>query len=85
MEKEELCYIIERIEFMEKTFDEVESAFKNSPDFFENEAMQRKVSLLNQYLESGQWLRDFSVDEKGELPKDLKRGILSEDSLYNLL
>ncbi len=85
MKKEELEFAKERIEHMEKMFDEVTSAFKNDPDFMENEAMQRKVSLLRQYQESGQWLRDYELDEKGELPSELKRGILSEDGLYNLL
>ena len=85
MTNEEIGYIIERIEHLEKIFDEVQTSFKNDPKFFENKKMQVKVNLLTQYLESGQWLRDFSIDEKGELPKDLKRGILSEDGLYNLL
>ena len=85
MTNEELEHVIERIEHLEKIFDEVQNAFKNDPDFFENKKIEVKVSLLTQYLESGQWLRDFSLDEKGELPKDLKRGILSEDGLYNLI
>ena len=85
MTSEEIGYIVERIEHLEKIFDEVQNAFKNDANFLENKKMQVKVNLLTQYLESGQWLRDFSVDEKGELPKDLKRGILSEDGLYNLL
>ena len=85
MTNEEIGYIVERIEHLEKIFDEVQNAFKNDANFLENKKMQVKVNLLTQYLESGQWLRDFSVDEKGELPKDLKRGILSEDGLYNLL
>ena len=85
MTNEELEHVIERVEHLEKIFDEVQNAFKNDPKFFENKKMHVKISLLTQYLESGQWLRDFSLDEKGELPKDLKRGILSEDGLYNFL
>ena len=85
VENKEIEYAVERIEHLEKIFDEVQNAFKNDPKFFENKKMQVKVSLLTQYLESGQWLRDFSLDEKGKLPKDLKRGILSEDGLYNFL
>lgn len=85
MNSEEIGYAAQRIEHMEKVFDEVRLAFESDPDFFENETFSRKISLLTQYLESGQWLRDFELDEKGELPKDLKRGILSEDRLYNLL
>ena len=85
MTNEELEHVVERIEHLEKIFDEVQNAFKNDPNFLENKKIEVKVSLLTQYLESGQWLRDFSLDEKGELPKDLKRGILSEDGLYNLI
>lgn len=85
MEKEELSYAVERIEHMEKMFDEVKNAFENDPNFNKNETLQKKVSLLTQYMESGQWLRDFELDEKGELPDNLKRGILSEDGLYNLI
>ena len=85
MTNEELEHVVERVEHLEKIFDEVQNAFKNDPKFFENKKMHVKISLLTQYLESGQWLRDFSLDEKGELPKDLKRGILSEDGLYNLI
>ena len=85
MTNEEIEYAIERIEHLERIFDEVQNSFKNDQNFLENKKMEVKVSLLTQYLESGQWLRDFELDEKGELPKDLKRGILSEDGLYNLL
>ena len=85
MTNEEIEYAIERIEHLERIFDEVQNSFKNDPNFLENKKMEVKVSLLTQYLESGQWLRDFELDEKGELPKELKRGILSEDGLYNLI
>ena len=36
-------------------------------------------------LISGMWLLDYECDERGGLPSDLKRGVLSEDMLYNLL
>ena len=78
MEKEELSYAVERIEHMEKMFDEVKNAFENDPNFNKNETFQKKVSLLTQYMESGQWLRDFELDEKGELPDNLKARLLKE-------
>ena len=31
------------------------------------------------------WKLDFAADEAGNLPPDLKRGILSEDGIWNLL
>ena len=30
-------------------------------------------------------MEDFKDDEAGKLPNDLKRGVLSEDGLYNFL
>ena len=30
-------------------------------------------------------VKDFEADEEGKLPADLKRGVLSEDGIYNLL
>ncbi|MDO4483624.1 MAG: DUF4298 domain-containing protein [Clostridia bacterium] len=40
---------------------------------------------LTEYYESPLWMQDYQLDEQGLLPKDLRRGILSEDGLYNLL
>ena len=37
------------------------------------------------YYTSGLWRDDYEADERGELPPDLKRGVLSQDALYNLL
>ncbi len=34
---------------------------------------------------SKQWRKDFEADEQGLYPEDLKRGVLSEDGIYNLL
>lgn len=82
---EEISYAIERIEHMEKTFDEAQNSFNSDNTCINDPAFQRKVSFLKQYLESGQWLRDYYMDEKGVFPKELKRGILSEDGLYNFI
>ena len=40
---------------------------------------------LTEYVDSGQWLQDYQLDEAGALPRDLKRGVLSQDGLYDLL
>jgi hypothetical protein len=31
------------------------------------------------------WRQDFADDEAGLLPADLKRGVLSEDGIWNLI
>ena len=43
------------------------------------------VRALDAYLKSPQWLSDYEADERGELPSDLLRGVLSQDELYNAL
>lgn len=51
----------------------------------EYEEFQAEIQKLEAYYTSQQWKDDFAMDEKGELPDKLKRGILSEDGIYNLL
>ncbi|MBP5744200.1 MAG: DUF4298 domain-containing protein [Oscillospiraceae bacterium] len=43
------------------------------------------VKELESYYGSTEWKQDFTADEEGRLPKDLKRGVLSEDGIYNVL
>ena len=78
--------IIARIEKMEQYMDDVSEVLKNCPESIkENEEVKVKITELEDYQEFGQWLLDYVSDERGELPSDLKRGVLSEDMLYNLL
>ena len=44
-----------------------------------------QLKALSGYYGSDAWKRDFAADEAGLLPKDLKRGVLSEDGIYALL
>ena len=73
---------INRITEMEVAFDRVSDAVK--ADLPLSPATRADVEKLENYY-SSDWLDDFEADEKGELPEDLKRGVLSEDALYNLL
>ena len=76
--------IIKRVMYMESVFDEVQNALAEGVDI-EDALLQEKIEILIQYYESEQWKNDYSADERGELPADLKRGVLSEDGVYNLL
>ena len=40
---------------------------------------------LKEYMESGQWQADYEAEERGEIRKELPRGVLSQDALYNTL
>ena len=75
-----------RIQEMERYYDEVLRAVNACPNAaVEDDAIRKKVQMLEEYCTGGQWLQDYACDERGELPADLKRGVLSQDGLYNLL
>ena len=77
---------IERIESMERLFDFVIEARKEQHTNQEKSArIQEALRILAEYYGSDEWKQDFADDEAGRLPKDLKRGVLSEDGLWNLL
>ena len=65
---------IERVEQYERLYD----AAVASPD-------PEKLRRLEAYYTSGEWREDYEADERGELPPGLKRGVLSQDALYDLL
>ncbi|MBR5179907.1 MAG: DUF4298 domain-containing protein [Lachnospiraceae bacterium] len=61
-----------RMNVLEKAIEEFEKA-------------QDEIKKLEEYYTSQQWKDDFAADEEGKYPADLKRGILSEDGIYNML
>ena len=78
--------LISRVCRMENYFDLVKNALENDKTILYNDfEIKEMIQILNLYQKSGQWLKDFECDEREELPLELKRGVLSEDGLYNLL
>ena len=74
------------IEQMEALFDRVLLAYETLPaSAFEAPFLQEAVQTLRHYYFDGEWMHDFALDEEGCLPNTLKRGVLSEDGLYNVL
>lgn len=76
----------DRIEKMEGYLDECREVL----DRFEESlqaylSVQKKIKALDSYYSGKDWRRDFEADEAGKLPQKLKRGVLSEDLLYELL
>ena len=67
--------------------------FKGMPETVEN--AQIALDILNErledimdlehYMASGDWQKDYEADERGEIRKDIPRGVLSQDELYNTL
>lgn len=78
--------LIERVQQMELYYDMVWNVLDTEPELLYQDAdVQKMIKELNEYMENGLWLEDFECDERGELPKDLRRGVLSQDGLYDLL
>ena len=76
----------ERIRHMEQTLDTVSEAVQNLSDALDAyTAVQPQMEELIRYYESPQWMADYDADNAGLIPTDLKRGVLSEDAVYDLL
>ena len=76
----------ERITYMEQILDEAAEAVSSLSEALEKySAVQDKLQELAAYYSSEQWRQDFDDDSAGKIPQDLKRGVLSEDAVYNLL
>ena len=48
------------------------------------EKVKAACEQLSRYLENG-FRSDYEADERGLIPIELKRGVLSQDALYDLL
>lgn len=62
-----------------KKMDDLEKVIAEYKEF------QDKIAELEAYYTSQQWKDDFAMDEKSQFPQKLKRGVLSEDGIYNML
>ena len=76
----------ERIRQMELRMERAAKAVMELSVALENyEAVQEDITALERYYGSEAWKQDYADDEAGLLPADLKRGVLSEDGIWNLL
>ena len=48
-------------------------------------ALEEEIRELELYYTSGQWQKDFADDEAGKFPRNLRRGVLSEDAVFDFL
>ncbi|MBR3757376.1 MAG: DUF4298 domain-containing protein [Bacteroidaceae bacterium] len=77
---------LQRISRMEQLFDRASEAVTElSAALDKYQAAQEAIATLSAYYGSGEWKQDFADDEAGRLPAGLKRGVLSEDGMWNLL
>ena len=77
---------IERIQHFEMLLDRIAPVLENLEEALDAfEGIQEDVKELAAYYEDDDWREDFEADEAGKLPADLKRGVLSEDGIYDVL
>ena len=77
---------IERITEMEQRFDRVDEALRALEIAVDTiTKLEDDILKLDVYYSGDEWKADFRSDELGLLPQDLKRGVLSEDAIWNLL
>ena len=77
---------VERIRQMEQQFEKASAATKElSAALDKYLKAQEAIQILSDYYGSDVWKQDFVDDESKRLSKDLKRGVLSEDAIWNLL
>ena len=63
---------------------EAEQLMKNCPESGADR-IRDLMGEIEAYYTGADWKQDFADDEAGLLPETLKRGVLSEDRLYDLL
>lgn len=77
---------IARIRKMERHLNSAIAAVKRLEGALDKwEAVQEAIAALDGYYGGDLWRQDYADDEAGLLPADLKRGVLSEDGIWNLL
>lgn len=71
---------------MEQCFDVAKTAVETlNKALSEYDKAREAIRQLSDYYESPLWRLDYESDEAGLLPPTLRRGILSEDALWDLL
>jgi RimJ/RimL family protein N-acetyltransferase len=73
-----------RIKEMEAILDEGANLLSGGTEE-EIRSFQPEIEKLEKYYTGPFWREDLALDEEGKLPKDLKRVVLSEDAVYDLL
>ena len=77
---------ITRIRQMERRLNRALAAVKRLSTALDKwQEVEADIAALNEYYGSDVWKQDLADDEAGRLPADLKRGVLSEDGIWNLL
>ncbi|MBR6028959.1 MAG: DUF4298 domain-containing protein [Clostridia bacterium] len=77
---------LERIAHFEQVLDQAAAAarqLENALDTYDS--LKDDLKALEQYYIGLEWMEDYAADEAGLLPAGMKRGVLSQDGIDDLL
>ena len=81
-EKDEIKRITEMEAILNEALRRIDNADVAPEELLE---YQSEIKKLDEYYSSQDWKDDYALDEEGLLPNNLKRGVLSEDGIYDAL
>ncbi len=77
---------LDRVIYMENLYDRINEALESQDNPVERLGqLQEEINELETYYLGSDWLEDFDAEKRDEFPKNLNRGILTEDAIYDLL
>lgn len=77
---------IERVCHYEKILDDALEAVGNLSEALDAYMKIRgQLEDLKQYYFVKEWMEDRCAEEEGRFPQDMKRGVLSEDAVFDLV
>ncbi len=77
---------ISRVLYMESLYERIEEALQSQRNVKEQlSELQDEIRELSEYYEGPAWMEDYESEQQGEFPFDMNRGILTEDTLYDLI
>ena len=75
---------LENIEYMENSFNELESSLKDMEKSFKNRKhLYPKFKKLMEYYDSEKWKKDYDDVNNGKLKPKWPHWVLSEDAIYD--
>lgn len=77
---------LQRVQQMEQALNAAAHALQSLEAALKQyQAALPELQALAEYYESPFWLQDYDADHRGAFPPELRRGVLSQDALYDLL
>ena len=77
---------IERIKYIEKNLNDAIKAVSDLQDALNHYIdTSEQIEEVSAYYGSKEWFQDFEDDRNDKIPKDLNRGVLSEDGIHTML